>query len=54
VAVAGPAVPTIETSQWVLAGEIEAGMAAAEDLWLKHRMVASTFRIFFQRAAISC
>lgn len=44
---------TIETAHGVLAGETEAGFAAAEDLRVKHRMVASAFRMFFQRCRMA-
>ena len=44
---------TIETAHGVLAGETEAGLAAAEDLRVEHRMVASAFRIARQRFFMS-
>jgi len=45
--------PTIETSHGFLAGETEAGSAAAEDLRVKHRMVAKTSRIARHRFFMS-
>jgi hypothetical protein len=53
VAIAGLAALTIETSHRFLAGETEAGFAAAEDLRVEHRMVANAFRMFFQRSLMA-
>jgi hypothetical protein len=47
------AVTLVEITLAFSTRDTEAGLAAAEDLRMEHRMVASAFRIFFQRSAIS-